>query len=75
MILSVITTILAMVIWGVITWAQVLIMQEKWIAEVSFLIKIPYLPFRIIWIIGLCLFTLVYFSNLVQTVRNLGGKA
>lgn len=75
LILSIISTILAMVIWGAITWAQVLIMQEKWISEVSFLIKIPYLPFRIVWVIGLCLFTLVYFSNVIQTIKKLGGKA
>ena len=73
-IISCFTMFLSLAIWGFITWAAFLIMQEKWLSEVSFFMKIPYLPFRIIWIIGLALFSLMYLVDFSKSIRSVVTK-
>ena len=73
-IISCFTMFLSIAIWGFITWAAIVIMQEKWLGEVSFFMKIPYLPFRIIWIVGLVLFSLMYVLDFAKSIRSVVTK-
>jgi TRAP-type C4-dicarboxylate transport system permease small subunit len=68
------TMFLATVIWGFITWASVLIAQEKMFTELSYFMKIPYLPFRVIWIVGLTLFTLMYVLDFAKSIKSVVTK-
>jgi TRAP-type C4-dicarboxylate transport system permease small subunit len=63
---------LTLVIWGLIVWASFNVMLAKWTNEFSFTLNIPYLPFRIIWVIGLILFCLVYITEIAKRIKLIG---
>jgi TRAP-type C4-dicarboxylate transport system permease small subunit len=69
---SVITIFLSLVIWGLVVWASVGVLEEKWTREASFTLQIPYLPFRFAWVIGLALFCLVYLLEVIKGIMSLG---
>jgi len=69
-IISCITMFLSMAIWGLIMWAAILITQEKAFTEFSYFMKISYFPFRLIWVIGLALFTLMYLLDFAKSIRS-----
>lgn len=61
--------LMALLWWVLITWAGIDIMLEKWTAECTELLKVPYLPFRLVWIfalIFLCLATIIYLCRPVK---------
>ena len=65
LIIGAFTTILSIAVWVVITWASILVINEKWLSEVSNMLMIPFLPFRCVWVLGLSLFCLVLVSDLL----------
>lgn len=69
---SVVTLFPTLVIWAFIVWASIGVLQEKWTSEFSFTLGIPYLPFRFAWVLGLCLFCLVYIVEIIETVVFIG---
>jgi TRAP-type C4-dicarboxylate transport system permease small subunit len=71
-ILQAFCSFLTLSIWGLITWSAAVIMLEKGLSEVSFLIKVPYLPFRIVWILGLILFCMAFLVDFIKSVRLAG---
>ncbi len=73
-IISCFTMFLSMAVWGLIVWANILITQEKAFTELSYFMKVPYLPFRIIWIIGLALFCLMYLLDFAKSIRSVVTK-
>ena len=62
---STITIFLSLVIWGLVVWASIGVLEEKWTREASFTLQIPYLPFRFAWVIGLTLFCLIYLLEVI----------
>lgn len=55
-------------IWGSILWATTVLISQRWLTEVTEMLKVPYLPFRFIWIIGLGIACLVYLVQLIRAV-------
>jgi TRAP-type C4-dicarboxylate transport system permease small subunit len=54
--LSVITTVISLFLWGVITWMSILLALKRGLQEETILLGITFLPFRLIWIYGLMVF-------------------
>jgi TRAP-type C4-dicarboxylate transport system permease small subunit len=62
--------LLGLGIWGFIFWAGTDIMLQKWLLEKSDLLEVPFLPFRIVWVFGLLLFTLVYLIDMIKALKK-----
>ena len=73
-ILAIFTYFLSMVIWGLIVWASYDIMLEKWLLEQSYLLKIPYLPFRIVWVFGLLIFSLIFLLEMYKALKQVVSR-
>lgn len=56
--------------WVLLTWAGIDIMLEKWTRESSELLKIPYLPFRFVWIFALILLCAASFLHLWRATKE-----
>lgn len=69
-IIEVITSFLAMVTWAVTAYASTLIMFERWLTEVTEMLSIPYLPFRLVLLFGLILISLIYLINMLTALRK-----
>ena len=57
-------------IWALIAYAGAQMAYENGLKEVSDILRIPYLPFRIIWIFFLFLFCLGYLLDLFRAIRR-----
>jgi TRAP-type C4-dicarboxylate transport system permease small subunit len=68
---SAVTLILSLGFWVMVTWAAVDMLQKKWTNEFSFNLHIPYLPFRFIWVIGLCFFCAVYLLEIINIITGI----
>lgn len=69
-IVAIFTWFLSFTIWGLITWANIDIMREKWLLEQTELLLVPYLPFRIVWIFGLALFCVIFLMEMINSIRQ-----
>ena len=69
-ILGSITWFLSFLIWGWIFWAGTDVMLKKWLREVSYLLHVPFLPFRIVWVFGLLLFSLMFLINMFDSLKK-----
>jgi TRAP-type C4-dicarboxylate transport system permease small subunit len=56
--------------WGIVTWATFTFVN-LWSSERTDAIHLPYLPFRIIWAIGMILFFLLLLTNLIRAITKL----
>lgn len=65
-----ITMFLGLCTWGLIFWAGIYIMRQKWLLEVTELLEVPYLPFRFVWVFGLLLFSLVYLIDMYNALKK-----
>lgn len=70
-----ITILFSTVIWALVVWASVEVLQAKWLNEASYTLKIPYLPFRFIWVIGLTLFCIVYLFEAIKRLIKKGNDS
>jgi len=61
-------------IWALIAWAGAQLVFEIGLQEVSETLDIPYLPFRIVWIFCLFLFSLTYLVDLFRASRRFLDK-
>lgn len=71
---EVLAALLSLAIWVLIAWGGAHLAFESGLHEISDVLGIPYLPFRIVWVIALILFCLSYFLDLHQAVRRAINK-
>ena len=63
--------LMSLAIWILIAYAAIQLANENGWREVSEILRIPYLPFRIIWILCLILFCVVYVQDTYRAIRRL----
>ena len=73
-ILMAFTSFLAMCTWAVVAWASTIILSERWLTEVGEMTGVPFLPFRLVLMLGLILITLVYLLDMVMALRKAVAK-
>jgi TRAP-type C4-dicarboxylate transport system permease small subunit len=71
---EILTSVLSFAIWALIAWGGTLLAYENGLREMTDLLKVPYLPFRVVWLFCLFLFCLTYLVDLSRAVRRLLGK-
>lgn len=69
-IIEVLMSLISLATWAVIAWASFNVLSQRWLTEVTDLLDIPYLPFRIIFVLGLVIFCLVYITDLVRALSQ-----
>jgi TRAP-type C4-dicarboxylate transport system permease small subunit len=73
-ILTVIMSLISIATWAIIAWATADVLSKRWLTEVTDLLDIPYLPFRIILVVGLVFLCLIYVTDLVSALRQVTKK-
>lgn len=71
---KVVVFILSFATWAFTAYAAAYIAYENGFEEITETLKIPYLPFRIVWTICLFLFSIIYFGRFYQALRRLRNK-
>jgi len=69
-ILGVLMSLISIGTWAVIAWASYNVLSQRWLTEMTDLLDIPYLPFRMIFVLGLVILCLVYITDLVRALRG-----
>ena len=69
-ILTVLMSLISLATWAIIAWASYNVLSQRWLTEMTDLLDIPYLPFRMIFVLGLVVFCLVYVTDLVNALRQ-----
>lgn len=69
-ILEVLMSLISLATWAVIAWASTNVLSARWLTEVTDLLDVPYLPFRIVWVLGLVMFCLVYLTDLFRALSQ-----
>lgn len=73
-ILEVFTSLLSTATWGLVAWTSSIVLWDRWLTEESEMLLIPFLPFRIVLLIGLVLTALVYFMDMILAVKKALSK-
>ena len=73
-IVGIVVSFLSLAIWGLMSWATAQFVYEKGLREVSETLEVPYLPFRVVFILGLLLFSLSYISDIFEELKKVRGK-
>ena len=73
-ILEAFMSLISLATWAVIAWASVNVLSARWLTEETDLLDVPYLPFRIVWVLGLVMFCLVYLTDLFRALSQLVRK-
>jgi TRAP-type C4-dicarboxylate transport system permease small subunit len=68
---EILASALSFAIWGLMVSAAAVLASETGLQELTETLEIPYLPFRIIWIFCLFLFSLTYLIDLFRIFRRL----
>ncbi|MFC1820858.1 TRAP transporter small permease [Thermodesulfobacteriota bacterium] len=71
---EILASFLSLVIWAMIFWGGVLLVWENGLREVTETIEVPYMPFRIILLLGIFLFCLTYILDMSRAFRRFLGK-
>jgi TRAP-type C4-dicarboxylate transport system permease small subunit len=71
---EILTSLLSFAIWALIAWGGAQLACETGLKETTDLLRVPYLPFRIVWLFCLFLFCLTYLVDLSRAFRRLFGK-
>ena len=71
---EILASALSFAIWGLMVYAASVLASETGMQELTETLEIPYLPFRIIWIFCLFLFSLTYLIDLSRAVRRFLNK-
>jgi len=69
-IIEVLMSLISLATWAVIAWASFNVLSQRWLTEITDLLDIPYLPFRIIFVVGLVLLCLVYVTDLFRALSQ-----
>jgi TRAP-type C4-dicarboxylate transport system permease small subunit len=73
-ILKIFVSLIGLAFWAAVAWTSLGVLTERWIAESTLDLRIPYLPFRFLWIAGLIIFCLVFVVDIRAAVRRLVRK-
>ncbi len=65
---------LSFAIWGLMAYAAASLAFETGLKEISETLEIPYLPFRMVWIFCLFLFSLTYLLDFFRSLKRLFEK-
>lgn len=71
---EIMASLLSFAIWGLIAYAAAVLASETGMQELSETLEIPYLPFRMVWIFCLFLFSLTYLVDLSRAIRRFFDK-
>ena len=71
---EVLTSLLSFATWALIAWGGARLAWENGLREATDLLRVPFLPFRIVFIFCLFLFCLTYLVDLSRAIRRLLGK-
>jgi TRAP-type C4-dicarboxylate transport system permease small subunit len=69
-ILGVLMSLISLATWAVIAFASYNVLSQRWLTEMTDLLDIPYLPFRMIFVLGLAILCLIYITDLVRALRG-----
>jgi TRAP-type C4-dicarboxylate transport system permease small subunit len=69
-IVAVFTCFLSFGIWGWITWAGLDIALKKGIMERTDLLLVSYLPFRLVWVFGLFLISIIFLIEMLNALKQ-----
>jgi len=68
------TSLLSFAIWALIAWGGAHLAYENGLEEMTDIVEMPVLPFRIVWLFCLFLFCLTYLVDLSRAFRRLLEK-
>ena len=71
---DVLVALLSLTIWVLIAWGGARLAFDNGLQEITDVLEVPYLPFRIAWLIALVLFCLTYILDLHQAFRRFFTK-
>lgn len=71
---AILATVLSFAIWALIAYAGAHLAFENGLKEVSEILRVYYLPFRIVWVFCLFLFCMVYLVDLSRALRRFFEK-
>jgi len=71
---EIMTSLLSFAIWALIAWGGAHLAYENGLKEMTDILEIPVLPFRIVWLFCLFLFCLTYLVDLSRAIRRLLEK-
>jgi TRAP-type C4-dicarboxylate transport system permease small subunit len=70
-ILQIFSSFLSMVFWTLICWQSIGLALQRGFSECTDILKVPVLPSRIIWIIGLVFLVLLHFRNIIKKGKGI----
>ena len=65
------TSIISIVVVGLMTWANILVLNSRWLEEDTIVLGIPVLPFRIIFVTGFCFFGAALLVNIYKQINRI----
>jgi len=71
---EIMTSLLSFAIWALIAWGGASLAYENGLKEMTDILEVPVLPFRIVWLFCLFLFCLTYLVDLSRAARRLFEK-
>ena len=69
-ILEAVMSFISLATWAMVAWTGVLILSKRWLNEASEYLSVPYLPFRLIFLLGLVLVCSVYLIDIIRALRQ-----
>lgn len=69
-ILEAVMSFIALATWVMVAWTGFLILSKRWLNEASEYLSVPYLPFRLIFFLGVVLVCSVYLIDLIRALRQ-----
>ena len=73
-IVGIAVSFLSLAIWGLIAGSTAQLAYEQGLKAVSETLEVPYLPFKIAFILGLLLFSLSCISDIFEELKKVRGK-
>ena len=69
-ILGTVMSFISLATWAMVAWTGVLILSKRWLNEESEYLSVPYLPFRLIFLLGVVLVCSIYLIDLIRALRQ-----
>ena len=69
-ILGTVMSFISLATWAAVAWTGVLILSKRWLNEESEYLSVPYLPFRLIFLLGVVLVCSIYLIDLIRALRQ-----
>lgn len=67
---AVFAEILTLIVWSLMAWAGLQVAIENGFGEMTDVLEVPVVPFRVIWVICLILFSLTSIFHMIKTIRG-----